>query len=357
MGERSAQTQGRKATTIRELAEHVGVHISTVSRALNPETQNLIGPDVVKRIREAADRLGYVPNSMAAALRTGQSRTVGILIPDLMNPVFPPFIRGIQDALDGAGYTAIIANSDGDKDYEQDIVQKMRGRFVAGLIMATALYRDDPAIEECEEQGIPVVLINRASDRPGISAVVNDDAAGIGAAVAHLAQLGHRRIAHAAGPQATYTGMMRRRAFIEAVQAHGLAADEDLVVIASGYTVPAGRQAVATLLAGPRRFSAVIAANDQLALGILDGLADAGLRIPGDVSLVGFNDMPLVDRIDPPLTTLRIQHYEIGAAAARILLDELADPRPESRTVMLKPQLIVRGSTGPASGGARAAGA
>ena len=114
MVDRSQQAPARKAITIKELAEHVGVHISTVSRALNPETRNLIGPDVAKRVLAAAAELGYVPNSMAAALRTGQSRTVGILIPDLMNPVFPPFIRGIQDALDGAGYTAIIANSDGD---------------------------------------------------------------------------------------------------------------------------------------------------------------------------------------------------------------------------------------------------
>jgi len=349
MVDRSAQTQGRKGPTIKELAEHVGVHISTVSRALNPETRSLIGPDVVKRIREAADRLGYVPNSMAAALRTGQSRTVGILIPDLMNPVFPPFIRGIQDTLDGAGYTAIIANSDGDKAYEQDIVQKMRGRFVSGLIMATALYRDDPALGECIEQGIPVVLINRASDRPGISAVVNDDEAGIGAAVEHLVSLGHRRIAHVAGPQATYTGMMRRRAFAAALQAHGLVADQDLVVVASGYSVPAGRQAAETLFARRKRFSAVVAANDQFALGILDGAAAAGLHVPGDFSLIGFNDMPLVDRIDPPLTTLRIQHYEMGAVAVRILLEELAEPRPESRTVMLTPRLIVRGSTGQAA--------
>ncbi len=349
MVEKTSPEPARKATTIKELAEHVGVHISTVSRALNPETRNLIGPDVVKRVLAAADALGYVPNSMAAALRTGQSRTVGILIPDLMNPVFPPFIRGIQDTLDGAGYTAIIANSDGDKAYERDIVQKMKARFVAGLIMATALYRDDPAIRECRDRQIPVVLINRGADEPGISAVVSDDEAGIAAAVDHLARLGHRRIAHIAGPQATYTGMTRQRAFVAAVRAGGLPADDDLVAVAAGYTIPAGLAAVRALLGRGMRFSALIAANDQLALGALDGLSEAGLKVPRDVSLVGFNDMPLVDRIDPPLTTLRIQHYEMGAQAARILLDELATPNPQSRTVMLKPELVVRGSTGPAA--------
>ncbi len=349
MVDRSQRATARKATTLKQLAAHVGVHVSTVSRALNPETRNLIGPEVAKRVLAAANELGYVPNSMAAALRTGQSRTVGILIPDLMNPVFPPFIRGIQDTLDGAGYTAIIANSDGDKDYERVIVQKMQARFVAGLIMATALYRDDPAVGECIEKGIPVVLINRGVDNREISAVVSDDGAGIAAAVEHLVRLGHRRIAHAAGPPETYTGMMRRRAFLNAMQASGLPADEDLIVFASGYTVPAGREALAALLERGKPFSALIAANDQLALGALDGLAEAGLRVPRDVSLVGFNDMPLVDRIDPPLTTLRIQHYEMGAEAARILLDELADPQRDRRTVMLEPQLIVRGSTAPAT--------
>jgi len=143
--------------------------------------------------------------------------------------------------------------------------------------------------------------------------------------------------------------MMRRRAFAAALQAHGLVADQDLVVVASGYSVPAGRQAAETLFARRKRFSAVVAANDQFALGILDGAAAAGLHVPGDFSLIGFNDMPLVDRIDPPLTTLRIQHYEMGAVAVRILLEELAEPRPESRTVMLTPRLIVRGSTGQAA--------
>ncbi len=339
--------KSRKATTIKELADHVGVHISTVSRALNPQTRNLIGPGVVAKVVAAADALGYVPNSMASALRKGQSRTVGILIPDVMNPVFPPFIRGIQDTLDGAGYSVIIANSDGDKDQERLIVQKMQAGFVAGLIMATAAYREDPAVAACIELGIPVVLINRGMDNADISAVVNDDRAGIADAVDHLATLGHRRIAHVAGPQGTYTGLIRRQAFFEAMRARGLPVDEALVAPAAGYTILAGDRALAALLAREVPFSAVIAANDQLALGCMDALGRAGLRCPADISLVGFNDMPLVDRIDPPLTTLRIQHYEIGAEAVRILLDDLENPHPPARTLMLKPRLMVRGSTAP----------
>ena len=347
--EKTPRRGPRKVTTIRELAEHVGVHISTVSRALNPETRNLIGPDVVAKVVAAAAELGYVPNSMASALRKGQSRTVGILIPDVMNPVFPPFIRGIQDTLDEAGYTAIIANSDGDKDQERIIVQKMQARFVAGLIMATAAYRDDPAVGVCIEKDIPVVLINRGMDNADISAVVNDDRMGIADAVEHLATLGHKGIAHVAGPQATYTGMIRHQAFVEAVRSRGLPVDEALVGFAAGYTIAAGDRALTDLLDRGKPFSAVIAANDQLALGCMDAVARVGLRCPADISLVGFNDMPLVDRIDPPLTTLRIQHYEMGAEAVRILLDELENPRPPARTLMLKPRLVVRGSTAPPS--------
>lgn len=345
MAEKLTRSASRKAPTIKQLAEHVGVHISTVSRSLNPETRNLIGPAVVKKVLAAADELGYVPNTMASALRRGQSRTVGILIPDLMNPVFPPFIRSIQDSLDKVGYTAVIANTDGDKAGEELIVQKMQAQFVAGLIMATAAFRDDPAVRVCRDKGIPVVLINRGMDNADISAVLNDDRMGIASAVDHLVKLGHRQIAHVAGPQSTYTGMVRHQAFVDSMRTRGLVTDSALTVVAAGYSIPAGDMAFTALLDRGRPFSAVIAANDQLALGCLDAMARSGLSCPKDISLVGFNDMPMVDRIDPPLTTLRIRHAEMGAEAVRILLDELETPRPPARTVMLKPTLVVRRST------------
>ncbi|MDH5750282.1 MAG: LacI family transcriptional regulator [Rhodospirillales bacterium] len=340
-----SQRKAVKAPTIKDLAKHVGVHISTVSRSLNPETRNLIGSDMVKKVLAAADELGYVPNSMASALRKGQSRTIGIVIPDLMNPIFPPFIRGIQDTLEEAGYTAFIANSDGNKDSEQLIVQKMKARIVDGLIMASAVFKNDPAIRECTKKDIPVVLINRDIEDENISAVVNDDRHGIFEAVKHLAELGHTRIAHVAGPQTTYTGLVRYRAFVEAMQTGDLIFDEYLINFAHGYSVQAGEKAFSQILDQKMDFSAVIAANDQLALGVLDSLAKAGKRCPKDLSLVGFNDMPLVDRINPPLTTLRIQHYEMGAQAARILLEELDNPKLPTRTMMLKPKLMVRKST------------
>ncbi len=348
MAKPSQQTIAWKTTTIRDIAARVGVHSSTVSRALNPETRKQIRREVADRILAAADDLGYVPNSMAYALKKGQSQTVGIIIPDLLNPVFPPIIRGIQDTLDEAGYTAIVANSEGNKEYERGVVGKMRARFVDGLIMATAV-RKDAVVGECVDRGIPIVLINRDTEDVNVSAVINDDRAGIAAAVNHLADLGHERIAHVAGPQVTSTGFARYQAFVESMAARRLPADEDLVTFAEMYSIAAGAAAVSALLDRAKPFSAVIGANDQLVLGGLDRLAQAGRRCPGDVSVVGFNDMPLVDRIDPPLTTLRIQHYEMGAEAARILLEELRQPGTPARTVMLKPRLVVRGSTADAA--------
>jgi len=153
-----------KKVTIREVAAKLGVNPSTVSRALNPETRNLITPKVVQEVMDVAEEMGYYPNRMAAALKQNRSFTIGVLIPDLMNPVFPSIMRGIQDTLDRAGYTLITANTDNKSDYAKTAVQKMRERAVDGYIMATAR-RDDSLIKDCLSQKLPLVLINRTLEQ------------------------------------------------------------------------------------------------------------------------------------------------------------------------------------------------
>lgn len=330
--------------TLRDVAQHVGVHESTVSRVLNAKTRHMVTPEVADRVTEAASALGYRPNPIAYSLKTNRTLTVGVLIPDLTNPVFPPIIRGIEDALGAEGYTAILANSDNDPARERVIVERMKARQVDGLILATA-HVDDPLVAETAGEDLPLVLINRRTEAGEISSVANDDAAGISLTVAHLVDLGHERIAHVAGPQTLSTGRWRREGFLSAMREHGLTPDPDLVEVTETFSIEEGRRACGEILGRDAGVTALVAANDMLAMGCYDALAAEGLQCPADISVTGFNDMPFVDKLHPPLTTIRIPHYEMGETAARLLLDRLTDPDARAETVLLKRELIVRGST------------
>jgi LacI family transcriptional regulator len=335
-----------KRVTIQDVARAARVHASTVSRALSTRARPLVTPAVADRVRAAADRLGYVPDPVAAGLRTRRTATVGVLIPDLANPVFPPILRGIEAALGDAGYTAIIANTDNDPDRAVQALERLAARRVDGMILATATH-GDPLVARCRRLGLPVVLVNRGGDSDGVSAVTNDDTRGIRLAVEHLVGLGHRRIAHVAGPGGLSTGAARRAGFFVAMRAHGLATSEDLVAEAGSYSIASGVGAAAALLGRHPGVTAIVAANDLLALGCYDELARRGLACPRDVSVTGYNDMPFADRFAPPLTTVRIAHRVMGVEAARVLLAEIASPRGRRQQIRLEPELVVRGSTAP----------
>jgi len=340
--------------TINDLALHLGVHKSTVSRAMDPARRHLIGAELLQRVEAAARELGWRPNRAAAALSTGRSRTVGVLLPDITNPVFPPILRGIEDALDAEGYFALLANTarrDGGTAAAQVAVERMLAQRVEGFIVATAL-RDDVWLDGLRKGGARIVLVNRTSDpRDGrglLQAVTSDDALGMRLAVDHLVALGHRRIAHLAGPPGFSTGMARRIGFEQALREHGLA--PAALAVCGAYAIEAGAAAMATLLQAPPAFTAVVAANDLIALGALQVLQARGVAVPQGMSLIGHNDMPLLDQISPPLTSVRIQHYEMGYRAARLLLEALRGVPGSASTLVLQPELVVRGSTAAAPG-------
>ena len=335
----------RGAVTIKDVAEAAGVHTSTVSRALSPATRHLISAEIATRIDGVAKELGYARNAIASSLRTRRSMTVGVLIPDITNPLFPPMLRGIEDAL-GGEFTAIIANTDNDPAREAIGARRLLARSVDGLIMATVRRRDGIS-DELAAAGVPIVLVNRTADQSEVATVVADDAQGIRLMVEHLAELGHRRIAHLAGPQDLSTGAVRQRAFREAMRARKLDADDQKLVAAKAYSIVEGARLTEQLLRSTPPPTAILTANDLLALGVYEAAAALGLTIPADLSVTGFNDMPFVDRLTPPLTTIRIQHYEMGAEAARLLLQRLERPEAPAMSVQLGVQLVVRGSTAP----------
>ena len=335
-------------TTLQDLAQYLGVHKSTVSRAMDADRRHLVAADLLQRIEAAARELGYRPNHAASALSRGRSKTVGVLVPDITNPVFPPILRGIEDALDEEGYFALLANTlrpDSSVDAAQVAVERMQAQRVEGFLVATAT-RDDLWLESLRQSGTQIVLINRTDGRGHLPAVISDDMLGMRLAVDHLVALGHQRIAHLAGPATLSTGLARRLGFEQAMQQHGLKAKA--VAFAETYTVESGEVAMQTLLAkrAQTQFTAVVAANDLLALGGLQVLKRAGLKVPRDVSVVGHNDMQLLDQVNPPLTSVRIQHYEMGFRAARLLIDALRQrPGSQEATVVLRPQLVVRASS------------
>src|SRR5207302_3313649 len=211
--------------------------------------------------------------------------------------------------------------------------------------MATARRRD-PLVQRCLAEEIPLVLINRTVASGEVSSVVNDDEFGMELAVAHMARCGHARIAHLAGPLDLSTGFTRHRGFIKAMKEVGLKADPRLIGLCSSFNETEGRRVFLGLRAGNRRFTAVVAANDLLAVGCYDALHELGLRAGREVAVTGFNDMPFVDKLRPPLTTVRIPHYQMGAQAARMLLARLRDPHAPIEHVTLRPELVVRDSTG-----------
>src|SRR6516162_10040289 len=252
-----------RPATLRDVAAAARVHPATASRALNPGTRLLVSEDTARRVTDAAAELGYHPNPVARSLRTRRSHTVGVIIPDLNNPLFPPIVRGLEDRLAQHGYVALLGNTDADPSRERMIFDQMRARHVDGFVLATATLHS-PILAEAAEADLPVVLMNRTAQGFPFSSVSVDNEQGERAAVTHLASLGHTRIGHIAGPQVISTGVSRLRGFLDGMRAHGLTADESQVVYATGYTIEEGLRCGRELLEANGDLTAIVAANDLL---------------------------------------------------------------------------------------------
>jgi len=331
----------RPVATIKQIADATGVHPSTVSRALDPKKRHLVAEDVAKKIALQAEALGYQPNRLAASLRLGRSDLIGVLLPDIANPVFAPILGGVTEVLSAEGYAPIVADAGNASSQQISFVETLLSQRVDGLILAT-VSQDDELVGFCIKRGLPVILVNRSEARDRVSSVVSDDDLGMRLAVDHLVGLGHRRLAHVAGPLSTSTGLLRRDGFERAMSRHELTG---IVCEATAYTRQAGADAVAQILDTGDGITSIVAANDLLALGALDALKRRTLRCPEDISIVGHNDMPFMDVVSPPLTTVRIEHREMGRSAARMLIDAIKTGSSDIRHVVLRPELVVREST------------
>jgi LacI family transcriptional regulator len=338
----NAETRAGKSPTLRDVAREAGVHVSTVSRVLNDQAEaGRITHDTDERIREAARRLGYRRNTIARALRTGRTLVVGMVVPDVANLYQAGITRGAGDVLYAHGYSLLLASTDDDPKHGESQVSAMLGVQADGLLYGVAR-EDDQVLAWLVEEEIPVVLFNRGVKDGGISAVLPDDHTGTRLAIEHLFSLGHRHIVHVGGPEDVSSTVNRLEAFEETLRGAGLIGSHGF---AQRHTEEEGDRVTRDLLVENPETTAVLAANDRLALGAIDAIRDSGRSCPEDVSVVGFNDMPYADRFSPPLTTVHISQTELGAMAAKLLLETIADPGRLAETHLATPELVVRGST------------
>lgn len=333
--------------SIKDLGRLAGVHPSTVARVLNGDPRQRVSDDVRERILALAAEHGYRPNRLASSLRTKRSSVVGALIPDIANPFFALMFRGIEDALAERDFSVILANTDDDAAREERSTAMLRGRQVDGLLLATAR-RHDQTVERLATEKVPFVLVNRHTDPITPNAVVPDDYTGSMTAMGHLVGLGHRRVAHIAGSDEMSTGATRRSGYRDALEQYHIPFDPDLLVVGS-YREPGGYAAMRRLLALPDPPTAVFAVNDLAAAGAIRAIREAGLDVPHDVSVVGFNDLSTVASTMPSLTTLQLPVHAMGVAAAERLLAQILDGTAPAEPAILPVTLIVRDSTAPAS--------
>lgn len=342
--EGTRRIESTRRATIEDVAKMAEVHKGTVSRALNERTRHQVSRETLEKVERASRQLGYVPNALARGLRTSNSMTIGVVLPDITNPFFPPVIRGIERFVNPRGYTSLMVNTDGDQATERTALLSLIDRRVDGLIVASG-HRDESVLTELYESGVKVVLLNRDAGSVPYPLVTGDDSSGVRASVEYLVKLGHRDIVHLAGPPNLSTSLRRAQAFEAACdQSPGVTGR---VVSSEALSAHAGERSMAEALDGDVRPTAVVAGNDLIALGALRVIRARGLRCPDDVSVVGFNDMPFAEDFWPPLTTVRVPTEAMGMRAAQLILESIDSGSLEQQTVMLPVSLVVRESTAP----------
>jgi LacI family transcriptional regulator len=304
-----------------------------------------VDPKLSKRVWSVINRLGYIPNTQARALVSGRSKLFGIIISDITNPFFPELVQGFEESAVEVGYETLIGSTNYDLPRMELCVQRMLERKVEGVAVMT-FGIEEPLLERLAAQGIPMVFIDLAPAQKAIAAIRVDYDKGIAEAVQHLAALGHRRIAFISGPRHLHSAEARLHAFRSAMAAVGLKVPERYLFEGS-HTVEMGMTGAEELLALKERPSAIVCSNDMTAIGVMHAVARTGLRIPDDISLIGFDDIRFAQFMLPPLTTVCMSGREIAASAVAAL-KACVDQGPEAAITPagVQTRLVIRRSTG-----------
>lgn len=342
----------RRPTQV-DVANLAGVSRATVSYVINGQTNGkvAISQETVDRVLQAVEKLGYEPDAGAQALRSGSTKTIGLIIPDLSNPHFWQNADGVEQEARAAGYRLLLSSMDLNVQYGEDIFKDLSGRRIDALILMGLLVDQSPeaqvTLTHSLSRNLPIVQVNdRANMDAKVDSVISDYRAATTAAMAHLFSLGHRRIGLIYGVAIADLALDRLEPYREALASMGLAVDPELI-INCGPTSEDGYQAGSRLLELEDRPTAIVAINDILALGVLRAAGDRKLRVPEDFSLVGFDDIPVANYLVPRLTTASKDAVRMGREAVRLALSRIEDPGRPCRVVAIPSQFIVRESTGP----------
>jgi len=332
-------------SSIREVAKRAGVSLGTVSNVLNrPE---IVAEETRVRVKSAIEEIGFVRNGSARQLRAGTSQHIGLVVLDVANPFFTEVARGVEDLANQAGYVVILCNSDDSVEKENHYLHVLEEQRAQGVLI-TPVQSDASYLQRFRQRGISVVLLDRPSRIKDLCSVAVDDVRGGELAAAHLLEKGHERIGFVHGPLSIRQIADRRRGLIRAMKTAGLDADRAIVDITThAQSAREGEECVEKLLNADIRPTAVFCANDLLALGLMRGLIKRGISIPGDMALVGYDDVEFASVLSTPLTSIRQPKYELGRAAAELLLDEATNPTShQHKHIVYQPELIVRESSG-----------
>ena len=327
-----------QAVTLAMVARAAGVSASTVSRILNGTA--VVSDDKKKSINDAIEKLGFIPNPVARGLAGGRTFSVGVLTQTLDSPFYGSALRGIEESLRGTGYSPLYVSGHWDAAEEARCINLLRSRRVDGIIVLTGGLSDE-ALRQCART-LPVVVTGRALKAPGLYSLLFDDFGGGLLATQHLIDLGHRRIAFISGDNAHPDSRERHAGYRAALKAAGIAYDPALVVPGL-YTEDSGLEALESLLTSGQKFSAIFAANDQMAVGASLGLYRRSMRVPDDISVIGFDDAQFSAYTHPPQSTIHQPMLELGRLAAQALLQMLQGQKPTAKVPA--PRLVAREST------------
>lgn len=337
--DKNAAPQPARVRTVKEIAAIAKVSVATVSRAL--QRPEIVSEETRQRIHEVVKRLGYTPNALARNLRTARTRLIIALLPDIANPFFSEVIRGIEQVAHENGYSVLLGETQSSLVREQAYADMVAARQADGII--TMSHRV-PAI--AIDGRLPVVNACEYVKDKKISSVYIDNVAAAGSAVDYLVTLGHRDIAFIAGPSSSPICVDREQGYQLAMQRAKIAANPALTAVGD-FSIEAGERAIDLFLSQGQSFSAVFCSNDEMAIGAMRALISHGLRVPEDVSVVGFDDIRFARYTSPPLTTVAQPKNALGREAMTMLIELLNDPEVPPRKRVLSADLVVRGSTAP----------
>lgn len=333
----------RKEVTIKDIAKLAGVSTATVSRVINNGPR--VGENTKKKVKKVIDKFGYRRNVLARKLVTRKTSTIGVLLSDITNPFYSEIARGMEDEARKLGYTMIFGSTDNKRDIQREYISLFREQRVDGMIFASVALRD-PDVEALFKKDIPFVLTNRKIDTIKTDFVVLDNVKGAYMATEHLIKLGHRRIGFVRGPLHYSTGVDRLKGYIDALKGYSLPKNSELIK-PGNFRQESGYVAFKKFMRMKNPPTAVFASNDFMALGILEAALEHGMKVPGDLALVGFDDIEFASFKFVDLTTVTQRKCEMGREVIQLLtrkLENLEEWVP--RQIYLEPKLIVRGSCG-----------